>query len=395
MSKIFKIFTWIILAAVLTCSAAMAAARISGKILSVNTAKRLYVVELKDGSKINIQLREDGKLLRSYGSEPFKIGESVVFSIVSPLNDNPMIADGVMDAAYAKTTYTTAYTMPKNTPVGGMATIAGPVITGGTRPNVIGGIAHGGSPGSDPGNVVNAPFTASPSALSTPVTGQVITAPNGQISAPQGGLFDGGSDQTSFFPNQKDLTQSPLSPLNPQGPSGFTNQQPAQTQQQPLNLATGGPGAANANPNAMITGSSNQNNPSTMIYGDGAFGKNGGNAAGDPSMLFGNNEEDDDEEDDPFSNVASKPGAAGSPVQITAKLMSIDAKNGVIFYMMPGAPGMQDLGSAVLTNQTQIIDGRTKQAIPFQNLANGSTLNIEGIRRDASSITARTIVIMP
>lgn len=360
-----------------TIAPAFSAARFSGKILSFNPQSRIYTIELKDGNKVKIKLREDGKSLRSQGSESFKVGERAVFSIVSPLNDDPLIADSIMDAGYAKTTNSTAYTMPRNTVVGSFPTVGGPVVTAGRKPNVIGGLAHGGSPGADPGNIVNAPFTSSPSALSTPVTGEIITNPDAAL------------------PPQSSFTQGALSPLNTQGESGFYNQ-PGQisNQQQPLNLVVGNSPQGAMNPNALVTGNQYQSNPQNLIYGEGAFGKNGGNATSDPSMMFGANDDEDDEEDDPFAAISGQQNVAGAPVQITVKLMSIDVNKGILFYMLPGAPGMQELGTAVITTQTRINDGRTGQSIGIQNLVNGSTVNISGVRRDNSSITATAVTVM-
>ena len=361
---------------------AFAAARFSGKILSFNPQSRIYVIQMKDGSKVNIKLREDGKSLRSYGNDNFKIGEDAVFSIVSALNDNPLIAESVMDSAYANQTYSTAYRMPRNTTVGTTQTLAGPVVlAGGAKaPNVIGPLANTGSiPSSE--NIINAPFSASPAALNSPVTGQVLT--NLSSTRPPS--------------SHENFQQSAMSPLNPQGESGFFNQQDQIPQGQNLNLIVGNTpsGAANANPNALITGNSYQNNPQTLIYGDGSYGKNGGNVHGDPSMMFGSSDEENDEDDDPFALGGGGQNVAGSSVQMTVKLMSIDAKNGVLFYMVPGAPGMQDLGTAVVTAQTRINDARTGQTITLQNLINGSNINITGIRRDASSVTATVVTVMP
>ena len=96
---------------------AFSATRVAGKILSFNPQSRIYTIELKDGSKVQIKIKEDGKTLRSDGNESFKIGETAVFSIVSPLplNDVSLIAESVMDIEYARSISNKYYyTMDRN-----------------------------------------------------------------------------------------------------------------------------------------------------------------------------------------------------------------------------------------------------------------------------------------
>lgn len=357
-----KINFSILLAIVLlfiTTSSAFAAARLSGKLLSASPEKRMYVIQLKDGTKLKVHLAANGKIVRNYGSGAFRVGEIVVFNVISALNENPILADSMMDVAYAKTNAITAYKMPRNTPIGGTATIAGPVVMAGETPNVIGGLANGGTVPQDPYAPENSPFKASPAAMNSPATGQVLTNPN--IQQPQPNLLDSNSGSGNF-------NQPPISALN-------------NSQNAPLA----------SDPASMITGSSKATTPQQMIYNDPSMKKSGGNVADNPSLMLGGGNDDEDEEDeDPFAPKAQV-SKLGTQAELNVRIMKTDMPAHVIFYMVLGA---QELGTATFTQNTKVVNA-TGQPASIQNLQPGVNVKISGIRRDANSINAMLITIIP
>lgn len=347
---------------ILCCGSVYAAARMSGKILSVNPSSGIYKIELRDKKVVTVKLQEGGKILKGTGGGSFAVGETVVMTIISPLNEEVLVADSIMDSHYAQNTApSTAYTIPKSTRTGGFATIAGPAATGGQSPNVVGGIAQGGG-NLTPPHIVDAPFTASPVVANTPFTGQAITAPDG-----------------STMPN----LQHPMSNL-PDIP-GKTN-----PTGQPLTMGNTPASAAPNMDHSMTQGNPYSQTPQSMIYQDSALAPS--DAA---TSLFGTHDDEETEEADPFAQSNMTAGSPGTPIQITAKVMNIDLSNGIIFYMLPGGAATRELGTAVINAQTQIVDGRTNQRLQAGNLSAGATVVINGVRRDATSIHANSVVIMP
>ncbi len=350
------------------------AARMSGKILSING--NVYFIELGDGSKIKVKLKEGAKSLRSQSSGAFKTGEEAVFNIISALNDNPLLADSIMDVAYARQNTAKAYVMPRDTRIGGFATTAGPSATGGARPNAVGQIGIGGSQNINPPVTVNAPFTASPAPLNSPFTGEALTS-GSNIPQPQ----------TPNAPNAAASSQynmpgapSPMSPLNTPGPSGLYEQPNQGSYNQPMmNLTVGDSPAQNQDPASLIMGNSTMKGGTPDPYNP--YG--GTTNPYDAASLFSGGGGDEEEEADPL-DALNPANTMGQMTQITGKVMNLDASKGIIFYMATGAPGMQELGSAIVTQRTIMLDGRTGNAIAFGNIIPGSIIRIEGIMQNGT-----------
>ncbi|MCQ2736921.1 MAG: hypothetical protein MJ234_06975 [bacterium] len=369
--KIICLLFAIALAAVLIPAQASAAARMSGKIVAIKGST--YTIELDDGSKININLKSDAKKLTANGPAIFTVGSRAVFNVISALNDDPLLADSIMDSLYASQNSNKAYRMARNTNIGGFATTAGPAATVRHVNNPVGQTAAGGTKNLTPGIQTNAPFTATPFVMNSPAIGTALT--NGGSNPMPSGI-----NQDAMGTNGKN---SPLSPLAPQSPSGMFEQGQMQSYDQSIqsnptmNLSTGGA----LDPASLITGSK-MNSPQSMMQG------------GDASMLF--NGKDDDEEDDDDSLEALNPAnmqAGGTPAQTMGRVMSCALAKGVIFYMTAGAPGSQDLGTAIITSGTMIMDGRTGSQAPINAITPGLTVRIDGVLQNGS-IKASRITIM-
>ena len=384
--KIYKAIIFIFLFIGLFTLQANAAARLSGKILAVRNG--VYTVELGDGSKVDIKLQSGAKSMRGQGIGAFRTGETAVFNVISALNDNPLLADAVMDVAYANQNSTSSYTMLRNTKIGGFATAAGPAPMGGQRPDAVGRIGTGGSKNLSPAPKVNVPFTAAPAPMGSPVIGEALTN-GGNNPTPQSNMFN---QQNGM--NQNNMN-SPLNPLNQQAPSGMF-QQPngmpngmgmPQGNDPMMNLTMG-----TADPSSLILGGK-KNTAEGMIYGNGVQGQNNM----DPSRIFaGGNDDDDEDESDGLEalNPANINGMAGQQVNTSGKIMNVDMSKGVIFYMSANAPGMQELGSVVITPATILLDGRTGQAISAQDIKPGMNMQVNGIMQNGA-IRATKLTVIP
>ncbi|MDQ7823839.1 MAG: hypothetical protein RDV48_13655 [Candidatus Eremiobacteraeota bacterium] len=353
------------------------AARLSGTLVSADPGSGIYVLQLADGSKKKIKLQQSSS---GGGKGGFATGQYVVASIVSPLNDDPLIADSLMDSNSARKSAPAAYTIPINTRVGGFASSGGPAATGGQNPYVIGNLVYGGGNLTPPA-MVNAPFTASPAPMNSPYTGSVLTGQGGGV-IPQG---QSGGSTLNMMTGQTPMTASPTAINNP-----FSGQ----------SVISGGGGAPpQANPGGMITGQKNyQATPGNMIHdqpqnrNSDFTGLSGNNTA---QMMGGQpGEEDDDEDDDPMTsgNNDALNAMMPTPTQVNGKVMDINLNNGVIFYMLLG--GSQDLGTAVLTQKTRIFDGQTKQPLSLQALPKGSIVVIQGYKRSGNCLEASAIMMM-
>lgn len=304
--KIYRAIIFIFLFIGLFTLQAQAAARLSGKILSVKNG--VYTVELGDGSKVDIKLQSGGKSMRGQGIGAFRTGETAVFNVISALNDSPLLADAIMDVAYANQNSTSAYTMLRNTKIGGFATAAGPAPMGGQRPDAVGRIGTGGSKNLSPAPKVNVPFTAAPAPMGSPVIGQALTNEG-------------------------------------------------------------------------------------MIYGTGVQGQNNM----DPTRMFmGKNDDDDEDESDGLEalNPANINGMAGQQINTSGKIMNVDMSKGIIFYMSANAPGMQELGSVMISPATILLDGRTGQAISIQDIKPGMNMQVSGMQQNGT-IKATKITVIP
>ena len=374
--KIYKAIIFVFLFIGLFTLQANAAARLSGKILAVRNG--VYTVELGDGSKVDIKLQSGAKSMRGQGIGAFRTGETAVFNVISALNDSPLLADAVMDVAYANQNSTSAYTMLRNTKIGGFATVAGPAPMGGQRPDAVGRIGVGGSKNLSPAPKANVPFTAAPAPMGSPVIGEALT--NGGNNQPP---------QSNMFNQQNQNNMNSLNPLNQQSPSGMF-QQPngmPQTNDPMMNLTMG-----TADPSSLILGGK-KNTAEGMIYGNGVQGQNNM----DPSRIFaGGNDDDDEDESDGLEslNPANINGVAGQQINASGKIMNVDMSKGVIFYMSANAPGMQELGSIVITQATILIDGRTGQAISAQDIKPGMNMQVNGIMQNGA-IRATKLTVIP
>ena len=390
--KVFKAIIFIFLFIGLFIVEVNAAARLSGKILAVKNG--VYTVELGDGSKVDIKMQSGATSMRGQGIGGFRAGETAVFNIISALNDSPLLADSVMDVAYANQNSTSAYKMLRNTKVGGIATVAGPVPLAGQKADPLGKIGTGGTGFNNlsPAPKVNVPFTAAPAPMGSPVIGQVLT-----------GSADSAMPKSNMFNQQNVMNQningmntnnvnSPFNPMNNEAPSGMF-QQPngigmPQTNNPMMNLTMG-----TADPSSLILGGK-KNTAEGMIYGNGVQGQNNM----DPSRIFTGSNDDDDEEDESDGlealNPANMNGMAGQQVNASGKIMNIDMSKGVIFYMSANAPGMQELGSVVLNPSTLLLDGRTGQAISIQDIKAGMNMQATGIQQNGM-IRATKITVIP
>ncbi len=382
--KIYRAIIFIFLFIGLFTLQAQAAARLSGKILSVKNG--VYTVELGDGSKVDIKLQSGGKSMRGQGIGAFRTGETAVFNVISALNDSPLLADAIMDVAYANQNSTSAYTMLRNTKIGGFATAAGPAPMGGQRPDAVGRIGTGGSKNLSPAPKVNVPFTAAPAPMGSPVIGQALTN-GGNNPMPQSNFFN---QQNQNGLNQNTMN-SPLNPMNPEAPSGMF-QQPngmgmPQANDPMMNLTMG-----TADPSSLILGGK-KNTAEGMIYGTGVQGQNNM----DPTRMFmGKNDDDDEDESDGLEalNPANINGMAGQQINTSGKIMNVDMSKGIIFYMSANAPGMQELGSVMISPATILLDGRTGQAISIQDIKPGMNMQVSGMQQNGT-IKATKITVIP
>ncbi len=354
-----------------------AGARFSGTIISVDASSGSLVLQLGDKSKKKIVMEKNATFKKGGGGGSlgsFRAGEQVVASICSALNDDPLRSDSLMDNLVAKQTAPVAYTIPSNSGVGSYATTGGPGATGGTSPNVIASIAQGGGANFTPPNVVNAPFTASPAVTNSPYAGQVIANPSGLD--PQGRPLNG---YQNIQTGQNAYTASPA-PLNsPQTGQALTS--------------GGGPPPSSAG--SMITGQQNtQASPINMMLDHQeapakAADPYGGN---NPALIMGDKEEDDDDENHvSMFNNPDQQGSATGPCQLNARVMDINYTSNVVFYMILGS---QDLGSAVITSRTQLVDGQTRQPLTLKTLPRGCIVVVNGIQKGGGSVEATSIVVM-
>lgn len=376
---ILSVCILLIFIAISISPAVYGAARFSGTVVSVNASSGIVVISLGDGKKVNIRMSKDAKYQKgaSGGSlASFRAGEKVVASIISPLNDDPLVADALMDSINASQSAPAAYTIPSNTKVGGIATSAGPSAQGGTSPNILAQVGMGGGNFNSP-NVINAPFSASPLAMNSPATGTALTNNNtNSVPLPgQGQGFPTTGTAGSALP-----TASPMALNNPYAGQSMTQ-------------STGGPPQADLA--SLMTGThNNSTTPDSLIHsqpqqknsGDG-FGVQGMNS---PQAMMTGEQDDQEDEPDPFTGAEGNDCTAMAPCQLNARVMDINYASGVIFYMIVGA---QEIGSAVVTQKTRIIDGATKQQLTLQTLPKGSFVVVNGIRRSGNTVEAQSILV--
>jgi len=115
----------------------------------------------------------------------------------------------------------------------------------------------------------------------------------------------------------------------------------------------------------------------------------GGN---NPALIMGDKEEDDDDENHvSMFNNPDQQGSATGPCQLNARVMDINYTSNVVFYMILGS---QDLGSAVITSRTQLVDGQTRQPLTLKTLPRGCIVVVNGIQKGGGSVEATSIVVM-
>ncbi|GEM_PF-2448508 len=360
---------------------AYGAARFSGTVVSVNASSGVMVMQLGDGKKVNIKMSNDARFLKggSGGSlASFRTGERVVASIISPLNDDPLVADSLMDSNNAAQTAPAAYTIPSNTRVGGVMTSGGPAATGGTSPNILANVAMGGGNFNAP-MVVNAPFSASPMALNSPATGTALTNNNINNSVPLPGQGQG--FPTTGTPGSGMPTASPMALNNPYAGQSMTQGAGVPPQADLASLMTG------THNNATTPDNLIHSQPQQKSGTDG-FGVPGMN---NPQAMMTGEQDDQEDEPDPFTGAEGNNNLAMAPCQLNARVMDINYANGVVFYMIVGA---QEIGSAVVTQSTKIMDGNTRQPLTLQTLPKGSIVVVNGIRRGGNTIEAQSIIVM-
>jgi len=162
---------------------------------------------------------------------------------------------------------------------------------------------------------------------------------------------------------------------------------------QSMTQSTGGPPQADLA--SLMTGThNNSTTPDSLIHsqpqqknsGDG-FGVQGMNS---PQAMMTGEQDDQEDEPDPFTGAEGNDCTAMAPCQLNARVMDINYASGVIFYMIVGA---QEIGSAVVTQKTRIIDGATKQQLTLQTLPKGSFVVVNGIRRSGNTVEAQSILV--
>jgi hypothetical protein len=429
LSPYIGLFAAVILISLIACPATFGAARFSGTIVSIDSSGGTLVLQLGDGSKKTIQMQKNSRYMKGGGGSlgSFKTGEQVVATIVGPLNDDPLLADSLMDSFTAKQTAPANYTIPSNTRVGGYASTGGPSATGGTSPNVLANIAQGGGGNFCPPNVINAPGTESPFNLPPPQMGPGFTNPAGSPPPGQNPAVPQGLNSGPMMnSNQGAFTASPMVGNSPYAGQVITNPaggppQPMQNNQGGVNMmmapqgtmpavptARNNPwagqaqaGAGNqswngpqqANPAAIMTGQQNfQAGPASMINDQPSSKHTDPYGGNNPAGMMGD-QQDNEEESDPFLGSENDQQAGGmpAPCQINGRIMDINLTNNVIFYMQLGS---QDLGSAVVTPRTHFIDGMTKQPLNLRSLPKGGIIVVNGFQRGGSCIEATSIMLM-
>lgn len=367
-----------------------AAARFAGTIISVDSG--VYLVQLSDGSKKKIRLKNESSVQNS-GRGGFSPGEYAVFLIVSPLNDDPLVAEGIMDSASAKKASPSAYRIPSNTNIGGFATSGGPSATGGTNPNVLASVANSGG-NLNPPVVVNAPFTASPSAANSPAVGQVITGGSGSsrpLTAGSSLTGNSANGYNNMFTGQSSnaITSSPNN--NPFAGQSIT----AGSSGSSGNSGTGM--VPQMNPGSMITGQQDfQANPGNMIMDQSSkknqdpFSGNMKNLTSPANMMIEAQDDDDENNVSMFADPSGNNGGNYAPCQINARVMDVQQANHVVFYMEIGT---QNIGSVIVGPTTQIVNGQTRQPMNLQSLPKGSVVVITGYQM-GNYIQAASIMMM-
>jgi hypothetical protein len=192
MKRIFTLAAAIILIELLMCSGAFAVATLSGTLIKKEPGKSMIIIKLKSGSEKRVILapgcqayRMNEKALLS----GFQLGEEVVIKICSPLNEDPLRAEILMDrysAAQYLSFKTVTPTYDTNSKSGGFATSCGAAPK--TMPAMKG--VYPGGPNWHSGNTVpdSAPMgsspaggamTANPSPWGSPAIGSVISGGGG------------------------------------------------------------------------------------------------------------------------------------------------------------------------------------------------------------------------
>jgi hypothetical protein len=187
--KVFMLFCifWII-----STAAAHAVAMYGGRIVHINPVERKIVLKLGSGAEKTVLLEEECKAYKQ--SQParlhqFRVGEYVVLKLSSPLNEDPLRAEIIMDEVSAKRfqaqrtivplvrIVTGGFATTGGTAAPGMAPLTGNYVNAVTPPpgvqHITGSPYHSGS--TFPSG--NAPTSAAASPWGSPAFGSVISPP--------------------------------------------------------------------------------------------------------------------------------------------------------------------------------------------------------------------------
>ena len=199
MKKAFRNLILIALIFIFLSGYAHAVATLSGKLIKKIPGKRMIVIQLKSGTEKKVILAGHCKAYRMNQKAilpSFRIGETVVIKICSPLNANPLRAEILMDK-YSSAQYNS---FKKVTPTydqhhtgGGFATTCGSAPSGlppvsGVYPNA----THGGWPNNNKlpssvssvsGSPQGGSMTAAPAPWGSPAIGDVLSGGGGNSSS--------------------------------------------------------------------------------------------------------------------------------------------------------------------------------------------------------------------
>lgn len=194
MKKVSGIITITLILVYLISSYVYAAATLGGTLIKKDPGKRMIVLKLQSGTEKNIILAGNCKAykLNQKAILPdFRVGEAIVVKICSPLNEDPLRAEIIMDP-YSASQYqsfkTLTPTYDQNKAGGGFATSCGAAPTGlppvtGVYPGAKGGWPNNNSlPASlsgPSGGPQGGSMNAAPAPWGSPAIGDVLSGGGG------------------------------------------------------------------------------------------------------------------------------------------------------------------------------------------------------------------------